>query len=126
MTIEIQLTNVSASVVFVHTLLGVGCSHDSEFLIPFLKITKSFRDFLEFQLDESEQGSIVGKWTYQLSHVGRRRLRPWTSLGLKSLRNFTSVFVVHFQNGLDVGIGHDRFFRIARLATLSPSGILPK
>jgi hypothetical protein len=126
MIIEILLTNVSASVVFVHTLLGVGCSHDSKFLIPFLKITKSFRDFLEFQLDESEQGSIVGKWTYQLLHVGRFGLRPWTSLGLEALRNFTSVLVVHFQNGLDVGIGHDRFFRIAWLATLSPSGILPK
>ncbi len=126
MKIEIQLTNVSASVVLEHTLLGVGYSHDSKFLIPSLKITKSFRDFLEFQLDESEQRSIVGKWTYQQHHFGRRGLRPWTSLGLEALRNFKSVIVVHFQNGLDVGIGHDRFFWIARLATLSPSGILPK
>jgi hypothetical protein len=33
----ILLTNISASVVLPHTLLGVGCCHHSELVVPFLK-----------------------------------------------------------------------------------------
>jgi hypothetical protein len=64
--------------------------------------------------------------TYQFPHVGGGGLRTWTSLGLKALRNFTSVIVVRFQNCHNVGIGHDRTGWVGRSASCSPSSVLGK
>ena len=62
---------------------------------------------------------------YQFSHVERLRLRNrWTSLGFKSLRNYLSVLVMHFQNGRNICSADDRCSGIARLAIRSSNRTL--
>jgi hypothetical protein len=85
-------------------------------------ISKTNKIILTFFYSYNRRNYQLLRWTYQLSHVGRRGLRTWTSLGLEALRNFTSVIVVNFQNGRNVSIGHDRFGCIGRLASRSPTG----